>query len=128
MSAVKADLVSRMAPTDEGVAAAVAAMTAAGTEMAILPIAFPGKTYGVWTIGERVEHPEGVWPVNNNNDPDIGFRSGTAAATTVAAKYLGEEPGTVGYVVVRLDGWSVFEEILSPAELVGFAEKEGARL
>jgi len=124
-STLAADLTARMAPTPEQVAAAVVTAVDAGTDMAIVPIAFPGKEYGVWTIDERVEHPAGVWPVNNDHDPETGYRAGTNAASLAAAKHLGEEPGTVGYVAVYPDAvWAVFEEILTPADILKFAETE----
>ena len=122
------DLEARMRPSNANLEEAAARIGETGhpgtpgAAMAIVPILFPGKTFGWWEADTVVENPPGAWPCEN----DDTYRNATLAATAAASVALGERPGTVGYVVVRRDGnWSVFEEILSPIEILGYARKEG---
>lgn len=70
----------------------------------------------------------GEWlPALPANSVDLFFTS------PPSARLLGEQPGTVGYVVHHrgvdgsVDGWAVFEEILSPMRLLHFAEQDARR-
>jgi hypothetical protein len=120
MTAAHADLQARMAPTADQIAAGVAALTAAGTDFAIVALAFPDKTFGWWETGQTVEHPAGVWTTNNDDQ----FHTVTGAAAYTAAVSLGERPGTVGHAVIYPDGtWAVFEDIRAPLTII----ERGAR-
>ena len=110
------DLTARMVPDPGNVTDARWKIIRTGTEMAITPIAFPGKEYGIWTADTEVlTKPDAPTFACNNDD---SYRRATTLASGTAAEWLGERPGTVGYVVHRIVGgeslWSVFEEILSP--------------
>src|SRR5687767_5399207 len=105
------DLAERMRPTTEQVIVAVAAAHTAGTAYALVPIAFPGKTWGFWRHGQEVEHPDGAWPTTGGSD----YSEASQAASVAAAVALGERPGTVGWTVIDREGnWSVFESPLTP--------------
>jgi hypothetical protein len=112
------DLHARMAPSATNVTEAVAALTEAGTKMAMVPLAFPAKEYGIWCDDTIVLNPPGAFPCNN----DDSYHAARSAAELVAVKAMGERPGTVGYVVVYPSGeWSVWEEILTPADILKYA-------
>ena len=122
------DLTARMVPAPVKVREALGDIADTGRTMAVVPIAFPGKEYGIWCADTEVENDiDGCFPCDN----DDSYRAAREAACFAAARRLGERPGTVGYVIVRnVDGvpaWSVFEEILSPLKVLEFATKEGAR-
>lgn len=108
MNALTTDLETRMAPSDEQLAAARASTI---SDSCYVPIAFPGKEYGWWKLDTQVEHPAGVF-------------AGRDAAALAAARHLNGRPGTVGYVWVRDDRWAVFEDILDPARHIELAEAQ----
>lgn len=119
------DLRRRMVPSAEACAAALELLEAnPGVDGAYTPIAFPGKEYGFWTFGQPVVDVATAFP--NSFD-------GRNDAVTAAARLLGEQPGTVGYVMHHrgvdgsVDGWAVFEEILSPMRLLHFVEQDARR-
>jgi hypothetical protein len=113
------DLRTRMVPSAGDVARAAAAIAEHGTKMAITPIMFPGKEYGIWDDDTVVETSTLAYACNN----DDSYHVARNEASIAGAKIMGERPGTVGYVVHRMyEGEvasSVFEEILSTVSLVG---------
>lgn len=118
-----ADLEARMVPAPGNVTDARDMIRRTGTEMAVTPIAFPGKEYGIWTADTEVlTKPNAAAFACNNDD---SYRRATTLASGAAAEWLGERPGTVGFVVHRIvDGEvysSVFEEILSPLSALKYA-------
>ena len=122
MKNLHADLTARMKPAWLDIEMARFAIEEEGTEMALTPIFFPGKEYGIWTADTEVDTV--AYAVACNNDDS--YRDARETVLLEAVKAMGERPGTVGYVVHRIvDGetaWSVFEEILSPADVLKFAE------
>ena len=120
------DLQNRMVPSAQNIADARLALADSSFDMAITAIMFPGKEYGVWFDGTEVETLDIVFGCNNDNS----YRTVTNDVVIAAAKALGERPGTVGFVVHRMyEGEvlsAVFEEILSPLELMAFDTKAGA--
>ena len=121
MKNLHADLTARMKPAWLDIEIARFAIEEEGTEMALTPIFFPGKEYGIWTADTEVDTV--TYAVACNNDDS--YRDARETVLLEAVKAMGERPGTVGYVVHRIvDGetaWSVFEEILSPAKLLELA-------
>ena len=115
------DLTARMKPAWLDIEIARFAIEEEGTEMALTPIFFPGKEYGIWTADTEVDTV--TYAVACNNDDS--YRDARESVLLEAVKAMGERPGTVGYVVHRIvDGetaWAVFEEILSPAKLLELA-------
>ena len=108
------DLQTRMVPSAGDMQRAVAAIEANGTEFAVTPMVFVGKTYGIWTTDVQVETSTLVYACNN----DESYGAARNEACIAGAKILGERPGTVGYVVHQnVDGEvasAVFEDIISP--------------
>lgn len=105
----------RMRPTTEQVCIALAMLSQAPRRVShvVVPIAFPGKTHGIWFDGQPVEHPGGYWLADRTT------RSGTYsashardAAEAAALAHLSQagRTGTPGYVSIRRDAtWAVFE-------------------
>lgn len=117
------DLTARMKPAEADIEIARFALEEEGTEMALTPIFFPGKEYGIWAADTEVDSV--TYAVACNNDDS--YREARETVVLEAVKAMGERPGTVGYVVHRVvDGetaWSVFEEILSPAKILELAAR-----
>lgn len=118
------DQAQRLAPSKSAVQAAVAALDARPeADAAVVPLYMPGKSFGVWTVGQQVETIEltgedvlvGVNP-NRPTGAVPAIRDRIATAFDLANAQLAEHGrgGTTGYVIVRPDGsWVVFEEIRS---------------
>lgn len=120
------DLTARMRPDENDIDFAQFAMRDCRTEMALTPIWFPGKEYGIWDADTVVESGNAGIAVACNNDDS--YREAREEVVLYAVKAMGERPGTVGYVVHRVapDGephWSVFEEILPPAKILELASR-----
>jgi hypothetical protein len=108
------DMRARCVPGPTQVRVAVAMLEAsAETEpyCVVVPIAFPGKDHGIWTEGQEVEHPPGFWlAMTNGWDGHHSLAYVRNEAEVAAVRFLGERPGTPGYVVIRSDeSAAVFE-------------------
>lgn len=76
-----------------------------------VPIVLPGKTRGVWCVGQQVEYPAGFFLARSRGrlSPE-SYASARVAAVDAAYRALGDRSGVVAYAVVYPDGqWSVFE-------------------
>lgn len=115
-----ADLAARWRPTAEQVRDAVAMLAAgpAEADTVAVPLALPGKTHGVWDIGQVVEPAPGFWLADHHaSDGPLGYHQATFAADQAAADQLGDRPGQSGYATIDRDGrWHVWE---------GFAARRG---
>lgn len=110
MTELHDDLMARMRPSDTTVAAAIAYLDEhPDVDGVWTPIWFPRKEYGFWTADQQVEDAAIIC-----TDRDM--------AGEEAAALMGEQPGTVGYVWHRRDGWAVFEDILPPTRLIQYRE------
>lgn len=77
----------------------------------------PGKTPGIWETGQEVRTVAGAVFIGVNsftteeNAEVPSFAWARNTASDLARSVLGEQPGTVGYAVVRRDGTTaVFED------------------
>jgi hypothetical protein len=124
------DKYRRFRPSREAVEAATAALrTRSGADAAIVPMYMPGKTYGLWTAGQRVEsvvrHGDEVLVAVNAHEPCDGIptlREMEDRAFELAGAQLARiGPGTTAYAIVYRDTghWTVFEEILSARTATG---------
>jgi hypothetical protein len=120
MSRIADDMAARWAPSPAQLELAAAAYAADPAVIDVLVgLCHPGKEHGWWTEGQTVEHVLLAHPTPDHRD---GYRTARDAAVTDAARQMGERPGTVGYASIDRDGtWSVFEEILTPRQLIAFA-------
>lgn len=117
LDALQADVRARWRPSEQQIALAVTELAAnphGEAWLAAVPLVMPGKEHGVWTLGQPVEHVEGVVFLGRNSF-DAGASSSYAEARNFAAdaarKALGDRPGTVGWATIYSDGgWSVFED------------------
>lgn len=100
----------------------------------VVPIALPGKSHGIWQIGQAVEHPPGFWLDNDTADKVNESTSVRDLAERAADHHLGDRDGTPAYAYIWLqDGWaasSVFEGFrearrLTRPEWRGIAESAG---
>lgn len=116
MTDPRADMEARWRPSQAAVDQAVAALASLPeADFAGVPMAQPGKGFGVWTTGQEVVTVEGQVFTGVNS-----FESGRAVpswavarneASKAATKALAGRPGTVGYAAVSRDGtWAVFED------------------
>lgn len=99
-TAAERDLTDRLRPTAGQIDAALDRLAELDrhTEYVYVPIALPGKTRGLWELGQPVEHPDGVFL----------DREEASRAAVVA---LGTRPGTPAYAAVWRDGGAaVFED------------------
>lgn len=113
------DLTARWKPSDEAIAAAAEAFNDPAVESVYTGHFMIGKEYGVWTTDVELVHSMNV-NVARSNDEAFEARD---AARLDGAKAGGERPGTIGYTWhLRSGEWAVFEEILSPADILRFAE------
>lgn len=113
-----ADLRARWQPTETAVAHAAEVLAdLPEADYALVPMWLPGKTYGIWTIGQPVFTAEGeVFTCVNRPGDTSGrtvpsFGAARAAAVTAADRGLCGRPGTIGYAVISRDStWAVFED------------------
>jgi hypothetical protein len=91
-------------------------------DMAVVPMYQPGKIYGIWQVGQRVETVEAgfedVLLAVNSHTPSGAIPSLITVRDTAfqrASEALREHgKGTTSYAVVSRDGsCAVFEEVLS---------------
>lgn len=112
------DLRERWLPTGDAVQRALALLEAEpDADVAVIPMYQPGKTYGIWTVGQEVCTVSGraflaVDSFERRGDlPDYGWARD--AASKFARATMGDLPGTTAWAVVRRDGTAVvFEDIL----------------
>lgn len=119
------DLRRRWIPDKAAVQAALDALEGEpAAEVAVIPMYQPGKTYGIWDVGQRVETialtgDDVLLAVNSSatDGPVPGVRAAQDKAFELASLALagcGDGKGTTAYAVVRRNGrTAVFEEILS---------------
>ncbi len=117
---VDQDLRKRWRPTDAAMRHAAALLDAEPlADVAIIPMYQPGKTRGVWTIGQEVRTVAGVvflardsYTESHDTVPLVAWARETAC--NLAKAQLNSEPGTVAYAVVfrdNPDNASIFEDI-----------------
>lgn len=108
------DARARWLPSKAQVAAAVAELrTKADPDqwLAAVPLVMPGKQYGIWTVGQQVEHVAGVWVGINSFDQEPSYATARNRAADAARVVLGDRPGTVAWVTIRPNGdAAVFED------------------
>lgn len=105
------DMTARFVPTDEQIAVAVAMLEVAEEAThVVVPLALPGKTRGVWTVGQPVEHVPGFWLVDadqtsvGHRGAVLGYRTVCRLADQAAAAHLGARPGVSAYATIDVDG------------------------
>lgn len=122
MNAAYDDLRARWKPSDAQIAAANAAFAEHPAAAYVLSGHFlAGKEFGIWDTDIELLYADGVEIAMTNDD----YREAMMAAELPAAKLAGDRTGTVGYAVhYGHGGWAVFEDILSPEIIRGFATSE----
>lgn len=122
ISKIEQDLRGRWRPSEEQIAAAVAALAAGPAEAttAVVPLALPGKLHGIWDLGQVVEPGEGCWLGDSKAwDGPLAYHGATDAADRAAVEQLGDREGQSGYATIGRGGsWAVWE---------GFAADRAAR-
>lgn len=107
------DLAERLRPSETQLLIAGAIITASGVEAVMVPIALPGASRSVWVEGQKVEHPNGFWPVDELDS--AGYRVARDAADKAAGDFLGGQTGTSAYCVIRNGGdFAIFMGIYGP--------------
>ena len=93
-----ADLRARFVPSVHALLAANGAFIAyPEVDEVYAAIALPGKSRGIWTVGQRVMASQTVQFTRND-------------AVALATRLLDGQPGVVAYAVIDRDGeWAVFE-------------------
>lgn len=92
------DLTARFRPAQEAVDRAVARMADTGEEELYVAILLPGKTRGIWYVGQEVWHPS------------VSVIHSTRGEAIVWGEQNLMAPGVVAYAVIYPDGeWAVFE-------------------
>lgn len=84
-------------------------------KMCLVPIVFPGKVRGVWTVGQPVEHPEGIAFASDLNG---SFTKARVEVEQLAADALGDRDGTIGYILLERGHY--------PAVFEGFVPRSNA--
>lgn len=103
------DLRMRMVTSDEQMAEALAALEGNDSfEFALVPLAYPNKDRGFWTLGQEVIQPAGAFVLCNNDD---SYREARQTVCAFAASLM--EQGMTGYAVVRRDGSAAMFEDMS---------------
>lgn len=124
----QADLSARWLPSPEQVKAglAVLATVPAGQRerfIAVVPLAQPGKQFGIWEFGQKVVPLPGVWVGENTAEATVyPLRRAQDAAEEVARAWLASEglSGTVAVALIRPDeSVAVFEGFGTPAASQG---------
>lgn len=105
----EADLAARLVPDPAALQRAIAALTARNTPdtLAVIPLALPGKTRGIWTTGQVVVTVPALWLT-----PGRDMRDATDAADRAARGWMTyrDQTGTTAYALVHRDGTcAVFE-------------------
>lgn len=125
-----ADYRARFAPSPEQIEAALAALAGHPDWIAAVPLAMPGKESRWWTVGQPVEHPDGVWAGANTFDAEQSYAAARNEASLAASRALGDRPGSVAYAAVHRDGtWAVFDDVrlyVAPCD-AAFVDADDAR-
>lgn len=123
---IDADLRARWLPSEEQIAAGVAALDKVPSGrrdrfVAVVGLAQPGKQYGFWQIDQRVVPVPGVWlaEITRGDEPtQHPYAQAMSLAERAAASWLEAhgETGTVAHVVINPDGSAaVFESPVTAA-------------
>jgi len=108
MNEIERDMQDRLRPSETQLLIAQAIITASGVEAVMVPIALPGKQRGLWIAGQKVEHPNGFWPIDKLDSE--GYSAAREVVDKVAGEFMGEQVGVAAYCVIRQGGdFSVFE-------------------
>jgi hypothetical protein len=122
-----ADLRARWLPTGHAVKLARSLFPRSPShDLAVIPMIQPGKTRGIWTVGQPVKTVEGhVYMAVSREprwDPDLqgmppvqSLSEARDKACKEARRRLRGRPGTVAYAIVHRDeelGVAVFEDVL----------------
>ncbi|MCW2898658.1 MAG: hypothetical protein JWO67_923 [Streptosporangiaceae bacterium] len=113
---VAQDMRDRWLPSETAVRHARALLDAEpAADLAVVPMLQPGKTHGIWTLGQEVETVPGVVFICINSFTNTaalpGYSWCRGAAAAVARDVLAGRDGTVGYANVSRDGHvAVFED------------------
>jgi hypothetical protein len=101
-----ADLAARWQPSAEQMAVAEAILRGTAADKVYVGLALPGKTYGLWCLGQRVEPAPGFWPAHAAHN---SARIARDCADHAAGAHLRGRPGTSAYASIRLsNGEPVF--------------------
>jgi hypothetical protein len=111
------DLQARLTPSDRSVRLAEAMLAAEpAASYAVIPMAFPRKTRGLWFTGQEVHTVEGVALLVSENRvdretlPDGRWARDRAEDLALARlRHLGEA-GTTGYAYLYRDGYKTVHE------------------
>lgn len=111
------DLRARWLPTAASVRHAWALLDAEPrADLAAIPMVQPGKTYGLWTVGQEVQTVPGAVfiGINSFDADDSGevpsYAWARNAASDVARSVLSDRPGTVAWASVDREGHVVVFE------------------
>lgn len=124
MNPVEADLHARWLPTAEQVAAGLAVLATVPEAdrdrfLAVAALALPGKTYGLWELGQPVAPVPGIWLAENvtiGSQTAYSYGAARDAAEDAATAWLQANhlTGTVSFAVIRPDGHAAVFEGFGP--------------
>lgn len=109
-TAAERDLQARLMPDAEAMERARAAIECKPRCLAVIPLALPGKTRGLWELGQEVVTIRAVWVTTEQT-----LHTATANAEQAARAWLTYEgkTGTVAYALVTPGGEAaIFEGFL----------------
>jgi hypothetical protein len=103
--------IARWVPSDASVKVARAMLEAEPrADMAVIPMAQPGKEHSWWTVGQEVQTVPGVavlatngWDVTDPSGEVPAYSWARAEAVSLAERWLNGRAGTVAYAVVMRD-------------------------
>lgn len=114
------DLRARWRPSAQQLAAATAVLATVPADQrhshrALVAVALPGKSHGVWISGQHVQHMPGVWLAHRNQrSGPLGYVAQRDTAASTARAWLADQhqAGTVSTITVDAGG----DWVLSIAE------------